>query len=202
MNGDNIADQSTLTDRNGDYAFTNLPWSATGHSVWQASSLSSIPRVTRYDGIAVNSATHLATYNFGGQQQARILVTSDGTNGLILPALEGQLVYLSASINPNLIGPHYQWTVVGKQGAPLSFVDPGDSATATFTPLNQGDFLVTLVVSSAPGAATPYSYTTTTRVIARNVAPILTSATPPTTWTKGDSLLITVASADIDCDGQ
>lgn len=142
MNGDNIADQSTLTDRNGDYAFTNLPWSATGHSVWQASSPASAETVTRYDGIVVNVTTHLATYNFSGQQQARILVTSDGTNGLILPALEGQLVYLSASINPNLIGPHYQWTVVGKQGAPLSFVDPGDSATATFTPLNQGDFLV------------------------------------------------------------
>jgi len=198
VNGDSIADRSTLTDRNGDYAFTNLPWSATGHSVWQANSPALVETVTRYDGITVNATTHLATYNFGGQQQARIMVTSDGTNGLIPPALEGQIVFLSASANPNLIDPHYQWTIVSEQGAPLTFADPGDSATATFTPLNQGDFLVTVVVSSAPGAPNPYSYTSTTRVIARNVAPILASATPPATWEEGNNLFIDIVSSDID----
>jgi hypothetical protein len=32
--GDSIAAQTTLTDRNGDYAFTNLPWSTINSLVW------------------------------------------------------------------------------------------------------------------------------------------------------------------------
>ncbi|MEQ1828966.1 MAG: LamG-like jellyroll fold domain-containing protein, partial [Pirellula sp.] len=70
INGDSSDDLSTLTDRNGDYAFTNLPWSSSLYSVWEATDpawQATGPMI--YTDIAINASTHLAKYDFTNQHR-------------------------------------------------------------------------------------------------------------------------------------
>jgi ELWxxDGT repeat protein len=194
VNGDSIADQSTLTDRNGDYAFANLPWSITTHQVWAETRSAWTATTTTPANVIVINTTLPNRADHGSRHLVSIELVDSLQNEQPLPRDEGSSVPLLAVVAPNITVSQYQWSVVGIDGVPVTSNNFNNAAIASFVPGNQGDYLVTLTVT--PTTGTPI--TETRRVIVRNLAPKLISATAPSSWNEGDDLAIHLTATDVD----
>jgi len=158
----------TVTDAHGNYAFTGLDTGIEYHVVEERDAA----WVLTYGGPGA-MGEYVVEFETAGESfvgadfgNHRVVETMSAATGGYVD--EGLVVSLTASVSTlaELTNEVLHWQVVAVDGQLLQFVDPGDSESASFTPLDDGRFVVTLTVTADQGA-----YVDTLDVFVRNVAP-------------------------------
>ncbi len=169
-NGDAIADRTTLTDRNGNYAFRNLPMGT--YTVFEVLNSAWLPTNNPTRSIELTQLQPIATsVDFANQNVLSIFASLDGLFPTDPVINEGSEVQLTRNLGTILSNVVYEWSVSEVNNRPFVFHNPGDSATAAFQPLDEGDFLVTLTVTGLNANLDPVTLTTTRHILVRNQGP-------------------------------
>ncbi|MDX1963636.1 MAG: fibronectin type III domain-containing protein [Pirellulales bacterium] len=183
INHDGVADRTTLTDRNGDYSFTDLTINSLPYTVWEGNN----PAWTPTDlfgtivSVAVDQVNPVRTVDFANQRRVRILASDELFAPLLGPVAEGASIFLQAELDPALTNVSYLWSIDPQLTVENNI--PVNSPSGFARLLDEGTYRVTLFVSSSQGL-----FTDTFDLFAFNVPPQVALLQPSLSVVEGSIL--------------